>query len=877
MKDPMSSIFALYKESPLLWPFTTLLLAAPVTAAPLSTQTMRQTLNFNREWKFQIGDQPGAENPAVGDQNWQSVGLPHSFSLPYFGSTHFYTGYGWYRKSFTAPAGWRGKRIFLDFEGAFQDTEVWVNGQQVGQHRGGYTGFEFEITGAMHDGENLVAVRVNNLWDARLAPRAGEHVFSGGIYRDVSLVVKNPLHVAWCGTFVSTPQVSRETATVDVKTEVVNKNGTAKFVTVRQNIWEPNGERVTSFESSQILGPGQSATFDQTSPPIENPQLWHPDHPWLYTVKTEVLEGESLADETSSPLGFRWFKWTADEGFFLNGEHLYLRGANVHQDHAGWGDAVTNAGFERDVKMVKDAGFNLIRGSHYPHDPAFSAACDRLGVLLWSECTFWGIGGFGPDGYWNCSAYPADEADRPDFEASVHAQLQEMVRIHRNHPSIIAWSVGNEMFFTEKSTIPRVKAFLRELVAASHQLDNTRPAAVGGAQRPLDENRIDLVGDIAGYNGDGASLPIFQNPGVPNIVSEYGSTTAIRPGQFAPGFDHLAGDNGQPVHAWRSGQVIWCAFDHGSIAGDNLGRMGIVDYFRIPKRAWYWYRTEHLGIAPPLWPIQGVPAKLRLEADKTTLSSANGTDDALLKITVLDAKDRALSNVVPVTLEIVSGPGEFPTGRSITFEPKSDIAILDGQAAIEFRSYHAGEALIRASSPQLESAEIHITIHGEVRWVEGVTPPLPARHYVRWTKAAATSASSDSLNLAADRPTKASSSATNFSSASVNDGRIHTFWRAAPGDESPWIQVDLENTYKLHTVRLTFPDAGRYGYRIMVSNDGAHWRTISDAEQNNSIDPVQTATGDLGAGIRAVRISFSQWPQGQSPALRDIAVGGSTA
>jgi beta-galactosidase len=837
---------------------------------------MRQTLNFNREWKFQLGDHAGAEAANFDDAQWGGVGLPHSFSIPYFGSTRFYVGYGWYRKYFQVPASWQGQKLFLDFEGVFQDAEVFVNGQRVGQHRGGYTGFEIDISSAVRTGDNLVAVRVNNLWNARLAPRAGEHVFSGGIYRNVHLIVKNPLHVAWYGTFVTTPQVSGESATVNIKTEVVNANTQAKSCTVRQTVFAPNGKEVAQWESKQNIAAQQTVTFDQTSPVIAKPQLWHPDHPFLYTVKTTVLDGNNEVDEYSSPLGFRWFKWTADQGFFLNGEHLYLYGANVHQDHAGWGDAVTDAGFERDVKMVKDGGFNFIRGSHYPHAPAFSSACDRLGLLQWSENAFWGIGGFEPDGYWNSSAYPPCAEDQLEFEASVRQQLQEMIRIHRNHSSIVAWSMGNETFFSDKSVIPKVKSFLAELVQLSHQLDLTRPAAIGGAQRPLDENRIDLIGDIAGYNGDGALLPLFQDPGVPSMVSEYGSTTATRPGEYSPGWDQLAKDNGTPVHPWRSGQAIWCMFDHGSIAGDNLGRMGLVDYFRIPKRAWYWYRNAYRQISPPAWPAQGTPTRLRLETDKSTLKAADGTVDAQLLVTILDAGGRELSKSVPVTLEIVSGPGEFPTGRSLTFEPRSDIAVLDGKAAIEFRTYHAGTSVIRATSPGLESATITVLSQGETKWIEGSTPLVKARPYTRYTQAPARdSLTKRDINLAEQRPTKASSCAPNTLTANVTDGKGDTEWRAAKDDPAPWIQVDLENTYSLKRVQLTFPEPGHFRYKISVSS-GNGWTTVVDESQSARLERVHTARGDFGRGIRSLRVTFTGWAEGKTAALSEIAVGGDT-
>jgi beta-galactosidase len=394
------------------FPLALLCLLLGASVVTTTAAELRQTLNFNREWAFHLGDVPGADAAAFDDAKWDAANLPHSFSLPYFAANDkFYTGYGWYRKPFDAPGDWAGKRIHVEFDGVFQVAEVFVNGQRVGEHRGGYTGFTFDITDVVKPGDNVLAVRVNNLWDAQLAPRAGEHHFSGGIYRNVRLVVTAPLHVAWYGTCVTTPQVSKESATVNVKTEVVNATGITKSATVRTRVLDAKGKRVAEMASTQTVAANSTVVFDQTSTAISKPKLWSPEAPNLYSVQTTVLDVGNPVDDFKSPLGFRWFKWTADQGFFLNGKHRYFKGANVHQDHAGWGDAVTDNAFFRDVQMVKDAGMDFIRGSHYPHAPAFSKSCDELGMLFWSENAFWGIGGFKGDGWWNCSAYPTNPAD----------------------------------------------------------------------------------------------------------------------------------------------------------------------------------------------------------------------------------------------------------------------------------------------------------------------------------------------------------------------------------------------------------------------------------------------------------------------------------
>ena len=613
----------------------------------------------------------------------------------------------------------------------FQVAELFVNGKRIGEHKGGYNGFTFDITDAVKRGRNIVAIRVNNVWNARLAPRAGEHVFSGGIYRNVRLVLTAPVHVAWYGTWVTTPQVSKESALANVKTEVINSSRSSKTVTLKTSVLDDAGKTVAEFESTQAIPAGATNVFDQTSQPIANPKLWSPEHPNLYTVKSVVVDRKKPVDDFTTPLGFRWFKFTSDQGFFLNGEHYYFKGANVHQDHAGWGDAVADSGFYRDIKLMKDAGFDFIRGSHYPHAPAFSSACDQLGVLFWSENCFWGTTGFRSP--WASSAYPTNPADEPEFEASVKDSLREMIRIHRNHPSVIVWSMCNEAYFSDGKVMPKVRNFLKDLVAYTHELDSTRPAAIGGSQR----GDIDKLGDIAGYNGDGARL--FVNPGVPSIVSEYGSTVADRPGKYEPGWGDLPntpGANRNVVGSWRlpwrSGESIWCGIDHGTLAG-RRGAKGVVDYFRLPKRQWYWYRNECMHIPPPAWPTGGVPAALTLKADKTTLKSVDGTDDAQIIVTVVDKDGNALSNCPPVTLAIESGPGEFPTGPSIDFAPDSDITIRDGQAAIEFRSYYAGKSVIRATSTGLKDAMVEITSLGEPKFVAGKTPTVKARPCVRFT------------------------------------------------------------------------------------------------------------------------------------------------
>lgn len=832
----------------------------------------RESINLNSGWKYMRGDVANADRMEYDDSEWETVGIPHSFSIPYFMSKDFYTGYGWYRKTFALKRKDVGRKLFIEFDGVFQEAEVFVNGKNVGTHVGGYTGFFFDISKEVRAGNNVIAVRVNNIWKADVAPRAGEHTFSGGIYRNVRLVKKMPVYIDWYGIFVSTPGLAEKNgkaSTVKIYTDVCNKTDKPVELKLLTEVKDASGKTIASVESKEKLDANSVKKLEQSTREVKNPDLWHPEHPYLYKLVSSVYQGKKLLDRTETPFGFRWFEWTADKGFFLNGNHLFFRGANVHQDQAGWGDAVTEAAMRRDVLLMKEAGFDLIRGSHYPHAPAFSRICDEEGMLFWSEAPFWGIGGFRPDGHWDSSAYPVNAKDEQAFEASALQQLEEMIRIHRNHPSIIAWSMSNEAFFSAPETLKGVRRLLKKMVDLSHQLDPSRPAAIGGAQRPLGEGRIDKIGDIGGYNGDGATQPDFQNPGIPNVVSEYGSVTADRPGKYSPGWGDLQVNDGWKGRPWRSGQVIWCGFDHGSIAGSQLGKMGIVDYFRIPKRSWYWYRNEYSQVPPPEWPAQGVPAQLKLDASRITDILTDGTDDVQLTVTVLNAEGKPVSNSPAVDLKCISGPGEFPTGKMIRFQPDSDIRIMDGQAAIAFRSYYAGTSVIEASSPGLKPARIEITFRGDVAYKKGVTPEVEERPYVRFRKENKEKAIQV---FGRNNPTFASSQHEKQVAGLAADGNLNTYWQASQDDPSPFLILDTEKELEMKDIRVQFPQESVYRYVIEVSGDRIHWDIVMDKQNNDRKESFAAkAFTDTAVRARFVRIRFKGKSQA---AVADVVVKG---
>lgn len=826
---------------------------------------IRSSVNLNREWRFHRGELPAAAAASVtfDDAAWQRVGLPHAFDLPYFRTPEFYVGPGWYRRGFSIPSDPAPGhcRWALEFDGVFQSTEVFVNGRPVGEHHGGYTAFSLDVTGAVHPGENVLAVRVDNTWRAALAPRAGEHVFGGGIYRDVRLVRRAPVAVPWCGLRVTTPDVTATAAGVQVTATVHNAGARPVDATVTARVFDPNDRAVAECHATLPVATGETVDFDLPPQPVGRPALWHPDHPHLYRAVAEVCVNGVVVDRVQTHFGIRWFEWSAHNGFSLNGRRLYLRGANAHQDHAGWGIGITRSACERDVQLMKEAGFNFIRGAHYPHHPAFADACDRLGLIFWSECVFWGKGGFGHEGYWNASAYPTDPPDFEPFEQSCLAQLEEMVRTHINHPSIVVWSMTNEAFFTYH--LERARELMRRMVDACRRLDPTRLTAIGGAQR----GDVHRLADVAGFNGDGARL--FIDPGVPNMVSEYGALSKPH-----DAFEPFFGDLQTESFDWRGGEAIWCGFDYGSIAG-RQGLKGIVDHQRAPKRSWHWYRRHLRGIEPPPAPSDLPAAGLALSVDRTVIHGTDALEDCQVTVTVCDETGAPCAATPTVVLSVESGPGEFATGRSITFDAATDNPITLGRAAAAFRSYHGGRSVIRATSPGLLPATIEIETLGSPAWVEGVTQPCDPRPYTPPPESpTARAALRNAVNIALNRPSRATSEQANSPARHANDGDPNTAWLADERDaHAAWI-LDLEGFYELASVNLHFPRPGNWRFVIDTSSDAAAWRRAVDRTQSVNESDHRVDVFDPGLTARYLRLTFHRIPAGGPAGLAELAIFG---
>lgn len=764
----------------------------------------RKTLNMNRSWKFSYGDVDNAQSADFDDSQWADVAIPHNFSIPYDIHTgadgSFYVGYGWYRKDFNVQKE-AGKRYNIEFEGVFQVADVYVNGSKIGTHEGGYSSFTYDITDALVEGNNTLAVRVNNIWQPDLTPRGGDYQFTGGIYRDVYLTVTNDVHVDWYGTFVWTPalnnpdyqesenrteaewnkitdtslrafakegkgttnikaeditaqnvvkaNIDAKQSNVRVEAEVSNDGDSDVTVTLRNQVVDKaTGIVVADFFSAptELKAGTKGQKIISTSETIENIKLWDFENPNLYQVYTTVADAEETRDVFESTFGFRSVRFSND-GFYLNEKKVKLDGVNAHQDHGGWADAATNEALYRDVKMIDDAGFNFIRGSHYPHDPSYTDYTDEMGIGMWYEGGLWSIGGQNSGNTvsgsyldWYRSAYPKglDAASEEAFKQSCYDLVENMIRVNRNHPSVLCWSMGNEVFFSDSSTFQKTRQLVSDLRDYSHSLDPTRKAGVGGTQR----NNFNLlaVSDIAGQNGDGVDMR-YINPYVPTVISEYDSCDDWdRPGDYEVENKEQAAAGGWPTKNITladgttytfepAGHAMWCMFDHGSIGSQSLRQTGIVDYYRLPKNAYYAFKNQNTkGTVNAEYPhsVKGTAEKISLQANINGVPDApgnsvnltnDGTTDAQLIVTLQDANGNWVNDTPSsLVLEVVDGPGVFPTGKTYTFVKGGSgkgegLTIMDGRAAIEFRSYYAGETTIRAYVPgsNIEAATITLT------------------------------------------------------------------------------------------------------------------------------------------------------------------------
>jgi beta-galactosidase len=454
---------------------------------------------FDFDWRFHLGDIPGAEERAYPDSSWRSVDLPHDWSIegPFLpthpsGGDGGYApcGIGWYRKTFTVPAQRASGRVLLEFDGVYMSCTVWVNGVRVGRHAYGYTSFSLDITDATSRGpaENVVAVRVDN------STQPGSRWYSGsGIYRHTRLICTDSLHFASEGIFACSIFPSAEDARLDVCTRVSNERAEGATATLRSLLVDESGSTVGSTQSPLDVPPGAVNSVVHAIA-VREPKLWSTERPSLYRLVSEIVEGERVVDRFEISVGMRSIAFDAGTGFRLNGRSIKIRGVCLHHDGGCVGAAVPEEVLEKRLTLLKAMGCNAVRTSHNPPSRELLDMCDRMGILVMDEAfDEWGIGkeknGDARFGYHTV------------FESDAEGDLRDMIRRDRNHPSIVLWSIGNEI--PEQDT-PEGGALAKKMAAIVHEEDVTRPVTsacdhIGAEPVATDPSFLEAL-DVVGYN-----------------------------------------------------------------------------------------------------------------------------------------------------------------------------------------------------------------------------------------------------------------------------------------------------------------------------------------------------------------------------------------
>lgn len=518
-----------------------------------TTYAQNETTNYtiNENWKFSKTDAPNQSNVDFLDENWQKVTLPHTWNATdaVDETPGFYQGACWYRRSVYIGEEAKKKQVYIYFEGANQVVELYVNGVFVGKHIGGYTAFNFDITSFVNENSaNLFSIKVNNSINPDIPPLSADYTFFGGIYRDVSLVFLSPIHLykgdfGSSGMYITTPKVTEQEASIIIKGIVQNQYKNKKDITILQELIAPNGQIIVLSKSKLKVKGNSILPFETKTHTIKNPQLWSPEAPVLYTIRTTIIEDQSkqIQEITETPFGVRYFEFTADKGFFINGKPLKLIGTNRHECYEGMGNALTDEMHLRDIQMVKDMGGNFLRISHYPQDPNVLNLCDKLGIITMVEIPV--INAITEsDGFLNNSLY----------------MTEEMVKQNFNHPSLVCWAYMNEVMLrppfkkAPEKHITYCKEVNKQAVAIEKLLRNLDPnrytlIPFHGSMTAYKEANLFEVPKIVGWNlyqgwysdnlnGFDAFLDTFHKeyPSIPTIVTEYGADVDGRLHSFSP-------------------------------------------------------------------------------------------------------------------------------------------------------------------------------------------------------------------------------------------------------------------------------------------------------------------------------------------------------
>lgn len=526
---------------------TILLATSSVFAEPV-----RIIQSLDNDWRFSKGDTPDAREPAFDDSAWRKLNVPHDWSiegpfaadLPSRGAGgNAPTGIVWYRKALTFPDGTieSNKRIFVDFDGIMQNSDVWINGVHLGHRPYGYVSFQYELTDHLKArGPNILAVRA----DTSQQP-ASRWYSGGGIYRHVRLKIMNPVHIENWGTFVTTPKVSESAATVNVRSTIINQSDASCDVSLVVNILGPDGTSIATSETSlKSISAGKTLDIDQDVT-IDNPKLWDIEDTQMYTAIASIKTGGgggTIIDDETVPFGIREFEFKSDTGFWLNGKNFKLKGACLHHDAGGLGAAVPEDEWIHRLQMLKKYGVNAIRTAHNPPSPEFLNACDKVGMLVMDEMF----------DCWQVAKNPYDY--HLYFDEWHLIDTRDTVRRDRNHPSIIFYSAGNEIHDTPNAA--KAIAILEPLVKTFHENDPTRPVTQGLFRPNRDSN------GGAYRNGLSDLLDV--------VGTNYRDTELLAAWKEKPTIKIVGTEQGKSLDIWsqcrdnpqHSGQFIWTGVDY---------------------------------------------------------------------------------------------------------------------------------------------------------------------------------------------------------------------------------------------------------------------------------------------------------------------------
>ena len=507
---------------------------------------------FDSNWKFFLGDPPAVSTVDFDDKNWRNLDLPHDWSIEGtldsnnpMGNDggYFPAGVGCYRKTFTLPASFKDKLVSIYFEGVYMNSEVFINGKSLGVHPYGYTSFSYNLTPYLKfNGKNVLSVRVDNSEQKNCRWYSGS-----GIYRHVWMVVTNPIHFAQWGSTVTTPNVSTNQATVIVKTLVKNETELAQNVSLNTTLLDANSRK--SGENQQVVQlPANSEKEVEQIVQVSKPLPWTPETPHLYQAQVRIEKNKKVVESIKTNFGIRSIKFTTENGFQLNGKTVKINGGCVHHDNGCLGAAAFDRAEERRVQILKSAGFNAIRTSHNPPSEAFLDACDRLGMLVIDEAF---------DG-WKERKNDYDYAMY--FDTWWQRDLEAMVLRDRNHPSIIMWSIGNEVIERKK---PEAVAIAKMLVDCVHKNDPTRPVTSAMTAWDNDWDIFDplmATHDVCGYN--------YQLHRAPSDHERVPSRVIVQTESYPR--DAFANWKMVQSHNYILGDFVWTALDY--LGESSIGR-----------------------------------------------------------------------------------------------------------------------------------------------------------------------------------------------------------------------------------------------------------------------------------------------------------------